>query len=146
MKKFHVEAPSDVVFIMLINVKIVGILTFISRTNPCSVELSMKSFITYFLLNRMFYFDLCIPKTILLKDKTFVSLYDCLPSPSVIICCSPNREAFAKPNCDNVLQPEPLSCEGFSTLSPSGLTNVNTWKGMLYRHYYIYSASMKSYH
>ena len=78
------------------------------------------------------YLDLCIPKTILLKDKTFVSMYYCFPSPSVTICCSPNREAFAKPNCDDVLQPEPRRCEGCITLSPSGLTNVNTWKGMFY--------------
>ena len=36
---------SDVAFIMLINVKmptIVGILTFMSRINSCSAELSMK--------------------------------------------------------------------------------------------------------
>ena len=45
MKMFYAESLSDVVFIMLINVKIVGILTFMSRIN--SAKLSMKkSFIT----------------------------------------------------------------------------------------------------
>ena len=42
---FLASELSDVVFIMLINVKmptIVGILTFMSRINLCSVELSMK--------------------------------------------------------------------------------------------------------
>ena len=45
MKKFLALSLSDVVFIMLINVKmptIVGILTFMSRINLCSAELSME--------------------------------------------------------------------------------------------------------
>ena len=49
MKKFLALSLSDVVFIMLVNVKmptIVGILTFMSRINLCSAELSMESFIT----------------------------------------------------------------------------------------------------
>ena len=50
MKKFLGLSLSDVVFIMLINVKMptrVGILTFISRINLSSAELSMeKRFIT----------------------------------------------------------------------------------------------------
>ena len=49
MKKFLALSLSDIVFIMLINAKmpmIVGILTFMSRINLCSAELSMKSFIT----------------------------------------------------------------------------------------------------
>ena len=44
-KNFCALSHSDVVFIMLINVKmptIVGILTFMSRINSCSAELSMK--------------------------------------------------------------------------------------------------------
>ena len=44
-KNFLAFRCSDVVFFMLINVKmptIVGILTFMSRINLCSVELSMK--------------------------------------------------------------------------------------------------------
>ena len=32
---------------------------------------------------------------------------------------------FAKPNCDNVLQPSPLRGSGCNTLSHSGLVNVN---------------------
>ena len=32
---------------------------------------------------------------------------------------------FAKPECDNVLQPEPRSGEGCNTLSHEGLANVN---------------------
>ena len=50
VKKFLALSLSDVVFIMLINVKMptmVGILTFMSRVNLVSAELSMKkSFIT----------------------------------------------------------------------------------------------------
>ena len=49
MKKFLALSFSDVVFIMLINVKmptIVGILTFMSRIISCSAELSIKKFIT----------------------------------------------------------------------------------------------------
>ena len=45
MKKFHALSLSDVVSIMLINVKmptIVGILTFMSRINFVLTELSMK--------------------------------------------------------------------------------------------------------
>ena len=44
MKKFLALSLSHLVFIMLINFKIsttVGILTFISRINSCSTELSM---------------------------------------------------------------------------------------------------------
>ena len=44
---------------------------------------------------------------------------------------------FAKPECDNVLQPKPRSGEGCNTLSHSGLANVNIRKRMLYRHCYI---------
>ena len=58
------------------------------------------------------------------------------------MCCS----TFAKPACDNVLQPEPRTeCDnvlqprgsGCNTLSHSGLANVNIRKRMLYRHCYI---------
>ena len=45
MKKFLALSLSGVAFILLINVKmptIVGILTFMSRINSCSAELSMK--------------------------------------------------------------------------------------------------------
>ena len=45
MKKFLALCLSDVVFIMLINVKmptIIGILTFMSRKISCLAELSMK--------------------------------------------------------------------------------------------------------
>ena len=44
---------------------------------------------------------------------------------------------FAKPECDNVLQPEPQRGEGFNILSHEGLANVNIRKRMLYRHCYI---------
>ena len=44
---------------------------------------------------------------------------------------------FAKPECDNVLKPEPGSSEGCNTLSHEGLANVNIRKRMLYRHCYI---------
>ena len=44
---------------------------------------------------------------------------------------------FAKPECDNVLQPEPRSGEGCNTLSHEGLANVDIRKGILYRHCYI---------
>ena len=44
---------------------------------------------------------------------------------------------FAKPECDNVLQPEPRSGEGCNTLLHVGLANVNIRKRMLYRHCYI---------
>ena len=44
---------------------------------------------------------------------------------------------FAKPECDNVLQPEPRSGEGCNTLSHEGLAHVNIRKRMLYRHCYI---------
>ena len=47
---------------------------------------------------------------------------------------------FAKPECDNVLQPEPRSGEGCNTLSHEGLANVNIRKRMLYRHCYIPSS------
>ena len=40
---------------------------------------------------------------------------------------------FAKPECDNVLQPDPRSGEDCNTLS-HGLANVNMGKRMLYRH------------
>ena len=36
-----------------------------------------------------------------------------------------------------MLQPEPQSSEGCNTLSHSGLANINTWKRMSYRPYYI---------
>ena len=48
---------------------------------------------------------------------------------------------FAKPECDNVLQPDPcinvlqpspLRGSGCNTLSHSGLANVNTWKRIFY--------------
>ena len=39
---------------------------------------------------------------------------------------------FAKPECDNVLQPSPLCGSGCNTLSHSGLANANTWKRMFY--------------
>ena len=48
---------------------------------------------------------------------------------------------FAKPECGNVLQPEPRSGEGCNTLSHEGLANVNIRKRMLYRHCYIPSSS-----
>ena len=38
----------------------------------------------------------------------------------------------AKPECDNVLQPEPQSSEGCNTLSHSGLAKVATQKRMFY--------------
>ena len=47
MKKFLALSLSDVVFVMLIKVKmptIVGILTFISMIVSCSAELSMEHF------------------------------------------------------------------------------------------------------
>ena len=44
---------------------------------------------------------------------------------------------FAKPECDNVLQPEMRSGEGCNTLSHEGLANVNMPKRMLCRHCYI---------
>ena len=62
------------------------------------------------------------------------------------MCCSPNREVvraathyqtFAKPQCDNVLQPEPRSGEGCNTFSQESLANVKIQKRMLYRHCYI---------
>ena len=49
MKKFIALSLSDVVIIMLVKDKmptVVGILIFMSRKTLCSVELSMKSFIT----------------------------------------------------------------------------------------------------
>ena len=48
---------------------------------------------------------------------------------------------FAKPECDDVLQPEPRSGEGCNTLSHSGLAIVNTQKRMLYRHCYFLSST-----
>ena len=39
---------------------------------------------------------------------------------------------FAKPSCDNVLQPSPLRGSDCNTLSHSGLANVNIWKRMFY--------------
>ena len=39
---------------------------------------------------------------------------------------------FAKPSCDNVLQPSPLPNPGCKTLSHSSLANVNTRKRMFY--------------
>ena len=48
--KFLAFSLADVVFIMLINVKmptIVGILTFMSMIMSCSVELSMKKVVFY---------------------------------------------------------------------------------------------------
>ena len=42
---------------------------------------------------------------------------------------------FAKPSCDNVLQPSPLLGSGCNTLSHKGLANVNIWKRMLSRIY-----------
>ena len=39
---------------------------------------------------------------------------------------------FAKPECDNVLLPEPRSGEGCNTLSHSGLANVIIRKKMFY--------------
>ena len=44
---------------------------------------------------------------------------------------------FAKPECDNVLQPDPRSGEGRNTLLHEGFANVDTLKRMLYRHCYI---------
>ena len=44
---------------------------------------------------------------------------------------------FAKPECDNVLQPDPRSGEGCNTLLHEGFANVDTRKRMLYRHCYI---------
>ena len=38
---------------------------------------------------------------------------------------------FVKPDCDNVLQPEPPSGESCNTLSRSGLANVNTEKNVI---------------
>ena len=40
---------------------------------------------------------------------------------------------FAKPSCNNVLQPSLLRGSGCNTLSHSGLTNVETRKRMFYR-------------
>ena len=39
---------------------------------------------------------------------------------------------FAKPECDNVLQPSPLHVSGCNTLSYSDLANVNIRKRMFY--------------
>ena len=39
---------------------------------------------------------------------------------------------FAKPSCDNVLQPSPLRGSGCNTLSHSGLANLNIRKRMFY--------------
>ena len=39
---------------------------------------------------------------------------------------------FAKPECDNVLQPSPLRGSGCNTLSHSGLANVDSQKSMFY--------------
>ena len=50
----------------------------------------------------------------------------------------------AKPECDNVLQPEPQSGEACNTLSHLGLANVITLKGMLYRHIYCYITSFQA--
>ena len=44
--------------------------------------------------------------------------------------------AFAEPECDNVLLPEPRSGECCNTLSHEGLANVNTEKNV-YRYCYI---------
>ena len=44
---------------------------------------------------------------------------------------------FAKPECVNVLQPDPRSGEGCNTLIHEGFANVNTRKRLLYRHCYI---------
>ena len=44
---------------------------------------------------------------------------------------------LAKPQCDNVLQPDPQSGEGCKTLLHEGFANVDTQKRMLYRHCYI---------
>ena len=44
---------------------------------------------------------------------------------------------FAKPEYDNVLQPEPRSVEGCNTLSHEGLAHIKIWKRMLYCHCYI---------
>ena len=43
-----------------------------------------------------------------------------------------NNDTFAKPSCDNVLQPSPLRGSGCNTLSHSGLANVNIRKRMFY--------------
>ena len=40
----------------------------------------------------------------------------------------PYFKMFAKPECDNVLQPSPLPSSGCNTLSRSGLANVNLRK------------------
>ena len=48
---------------------------------------------------------------------------------------------FAKPECDNVLQPDPRSGEGCNTLVHSGLANVNTRKRLLYCHCHIHVPS-----
>ena len=50
IKKFFALSLSDIVFAMLVNVKmptIVGILSFMSRINLCSAELSMKKFYNF---------------------------------------------------------------------------------------------------
>ena len=44
---------------------------------------------------------------------------------------------FAKPECDNVLQPDPRSGEGCNTLLHKGFANADTWKRMLYYHCYM---------
>ena len=44
---------------------------------------------------------------------------------------------LAKPQCDNVMQPDPRSGEGCNTLFNKGFANVDTRKRMLYRHCYI---------
>ena len=41
-------------------------------------------------------------------------------------------QRFAKPSCNNVLQPSPLSRSGWNTLSHLGLANANTQKRMFY--------------
>ena len=48
-------------------------------------------------------------------DKTFISIL-----------------TFAKPLCDNVLQPSPLFGLGCNTLSHSDFANVIIWKRMFY--------------
>ena len=53
------------------------------------------------------------------------------------IQCLFRVSTFAKPECDNVLQPDPRSVEGCNTLINEGFANFDTRKRMLYRHCYI---------
>ena len=45
---------------------------------------------------------------------------------------------FAKPECDNVLQPEPEKGEGCNTLSHEGLANMKSEKNVMSSLFYTF--------